>query len=138
MAIKLYVAGKFSDKDRIKDIMNFFTSQGDYKITKDWTTSTVNDEGYPVKNCLADTQGVIDADAFVGVYINKEYIYRGSIVEFGIALGNGKRCIFIGHGMDSCIFTNHPLVTVVEDRWEAHLILQEKLKTRKIWIKSDL
>ena len=110
--MKLYVAGKYEHRFKVKAIMRFLQAYN-HEITKDWTTSLITDVGYPVQNCLEDVKGVQDADVYIGVFI-EDYNYRGAFVEFGIALGLNKPCVFIGHAADSCIFTAHPLVTHVE------------------------
>lgn len=110
--MKLYVAGKYEHRFKVKMLMRFL-QQYKHEITMDWTVGLPTDVGYPLTNCLADVKGVQDADVYVGVFI-EDYIYKGAYVEFGIALGLNKPCVFIGHAADTCIFTAHPLVTHVE------------------------
>jgi hypothetical protein len=110
--MKLYVAGKYEHRFKVKMLMRFLR-QYKHEITMDWTVGLPTDVGYPLTNCLADVKGVQGADVYVGVFI-EDYIYKGAYVEFGIALGLNKPCVLIGHAADTCIFTAHPLVTHVE------------------------
>lgn len=109
--MKIYVAGKWSDRDYVKQIMKTLESKG-HTITCDWTHHKYEDEAAPQKYCQDGVLGVITAEVYVGVFAH-EYNYRGALVEFGIALGHGKPCVFLGHQQDGCIFSNHPLVVVV-------------------------
>lgn len=111
--MKVYVAGKWEDRKHCKTIMQSLTIAG-HEITVDWTDHKYEDEAYPKQYCQDDVRGVTDCQVFVGVF-EGDYNYRGALVEFGIAIGQGKPCIFLGHAQDNCIFSNHPLVKVVEN-----------------------
>ncbi len=106
--MKFYVAGKFQDRKNVRKLMDKIQDLG-HAITYDWTIDEENAEGYPILNTLNDTRGVQICDTYVGRFIKKNR-YRGALVEFGIALGLGKRICIIGHEADECIFTNHPSV----------------------------
>jgi nucleoside 2-deoxyribosyltransferase len=110
--MKVYVAGKWEDKQRCKSIMNTFEANG-ISVTCDWTDHKYEDEGYPELYCHDDVNGVKEADFIVCVFVD-DLPYRGALVEMGIALGLGKPIFILGHAQDSCIFHHHPLVKPVE------------------------
>lgn len=106
--MKFYVAGKFQDRRNVRKLMDKIQDLG-HTITYDWTVDEENAEGYPVQNTINDAMGVKVCDVLVCRFIKKN-MYRGALVELGIALGLGKRIYVIGHEADACIFTNHPNV----------------------------
>ena len=111
--MRIYLSGKWEDRARCQFYMKLLRNAG-HEITVDWTDHKYEDENYPKEYCSDDVKGVREAEAYIGVFIEKEYKYRGALVEFGIALGQGKKCYFIGHAQDSCIFRHHPLVQTFE------------------------
>ncbi len=110
--MKVYVAGKWEDRRRCRDIMDRLEDTG-HTITCDWTDHEYEDEQYPIQYCQDDVQGVKDADVFLGVFIDNTVHYRGALVEMGIALGLGLPCYIIGNAQDDCIFINHPQIIKV-------------------------
>ena len=104
--MKIYVAGKWEDRQRVSDIMQILRDIG-FEITCDWTGHKYSDEAYPQQYCADDVQGVKDADLYIGVFI-ADYNYRGALVEMGIALGVGIPVWLLGDRQDDCIFSNHP------------------------------
>jgi len=114
--MKFYVAGKFQDRKNVRKLMDKIQDLG-HTITYDWTIDEESDDGYPIVNTLRDTWGVQICDTYVGRFIKKNR-YRGALVEFGIALGLGKRICFIGHEADGCIFSNHPNVQRFDNEQE--------------------
>ncbi len=106
--MRFYIAGKFQDRKNVRKLMDKIQDLG-HTITYDWTIDEENAAGYPILNTLRDARGVQICDTYVGRFIKKNR-YRGALVEFGIALGLGKRICIIGHEADGCIFTNHPSV----------------------------
>ena len=111
--MKVYLAGKYQDKERCSDIMRLLEDEGD-TITCDWTHHKYSDEAYPKQYCQDDLDGVKACDVFVGVFLDA-FDYRGALVEFGIALGLDKKIVLLGHAIDSCIFTHHPDIIKVEN-----------------------
>ena len=106
--MKLYVAGKWEDRERVSDIMRILRGIG-FEITCDWTDHKYEDEAYPQQYCADDVQGVKDADLYIGIFVDS-YIYRGALVEMGIALGVGIPVWLLGTKQDDCIFSHHPSV----------------------------
>ncbi len=118
--MKIYVAGKYQDRERVKIIHGYLREMG-HEITVDWTDHEI----YPndaVAERLAsfaidDVWGVLEADVYIGLMI-EDFVYKGLWVEMGIALGKGIPVWLIGDAGDSCIFANHPLVRKFADTLE--------------------
>ena len=102
--MRIYVAAKWEDKANAALLMNQLREAG-HTITYDWTTCSVCDE----EQALRDMEAVLDADAFVGIFV-KDLPYLGSVAEFGMAAICGMPCYLIGHAIDACIFTKLPNV----------------------------
>jgi len=110
--MKIYVAGKYSERDNIRLVFKALEKLG-HTITLDWT----NHDIYPndaVAERLGefandDVEGVRNADCLIACLLN-HHEYKGLWVEMGIALGYNKPVYIVGEAGDSCIFTNHKLV----------------------------
>jgi hypothetical protein len=103
--IKAYVAGKFEEKDEARKLMADLGRLG-VSITHDWTVFDINNDDKS-ECAIHDANGVLDAD-FLAVVADKHLPYKGSYVEFGIALGRNIPVYVIGDGMDGCVFIKHP------------------------------
>jgi nucleoside 2-deoxyribosyltransferase len=109
--LKIYIAGKWEERKKVAHLMELFRIIG-HKITCDWTTHE-----YPTENikdklrdyAVTDIRGVADCDVFI-FYAISQLGYRGAFCEMGAALALGKPVFIIGDAIDSCIFTDHPLV----------------------------
>jgi len=109
--LKIYVAGKWEEKETIRKLMNLLESVG-HEITCDWTKHE-----YPVDNiketlkayAIADIQAIADCDILI-FYAENNLPYHGAFCEMGAALALGKLVFIVGDAIDSCIFTHHPLV----------------------------
>ena len=111
---KIYLAGKWEERKRVRILMNIIESYG-HEITCDWTAHT---SGLDLtKHAVDDIVGVQDADIYI-VLAKRDLNYKGAFCEFGAALGLNKPVFVIGDAMDSCIFMNHPLVTKVQSLQE--------------------
>ena len=118
--MKIYVAGKWGERQICKQVMTAIERDG-HEITCDWTNHDYPPSGTPESEKQAllqkwaslDIQGVRDADALVFIAII-ELNYRGAFVEMGAALGKGIPVFVIGHGIDTCVFIDHPLIRKVE------------------------
>lgn len=106
--MKIYVAGKWEDRQRISHIMRILEGMGE-EITCDWTHHEYEDESYPDQYAVDDAEGVKGADLYIGVFLD-DYQYRGALVEMGIALGVGIPIWLYGSKQDNCIFSHHPSV----------------------------
>jgi len=115
--MNIYVFGKSSQTADVQVIQNQLRKKG-HLITFDWTLMVDYYKRNPEKltpviereESILCLSGVCMADVAVG-YVPDKLEYRGAFVEMGIALAMGIPVILLGHGMDSCIFTNHPLVS---------------------------
>lgn len=113
--VKIFVSGKFFDKEVISSFMDIFRNMG-HEITHDWTKF----EGYnPDDEDLKlsgknDIDGVKNCDIHIIIFSDPEYAYRGTFAELGCSLGLGKRVmIFSGPKNGSYMrvpFYHHPLV----------------------------
>jgi nucleoside 2-deoxyribosyltransferase len=117
--MKVYVASKWENKPRVKEIMTILREHG-HTITYDWTECEVSN----VEQAILDLRGVADADILVGVF-EKDTAYKGSLVELGAALALGKPVYILGDApvIYDCIFFRHPHVRRVNDIWE---VISEK------------
>lgn len=92
--MKIYVAGSWKDRSRIKTSWIIPLSKH-YTITHDWTVMESSSERtieHQKKCATADIKGVKDADALVVVmdnHISNDYHYRGTNFEMGIAINKG-------------------------------------------------
>jgi len=110
--MKIYVASKWEEHDTVKKIMIELEAAG-HVITCDWT-----DHKYPQTDiqkelsryAIDDINGVRNADIVIVYALNTTYTYRGAIGEMTAAIALGKPVYLIGHSVDECIFSNHPLV----------------------------
>ena|SRR5437762_12072580 len=119
MSLKVYVAGKVEDKERVREIQTQLRQVG-HTITLDWTTASQDSR----QQALKDIRGVADADVFVGVF-EEDYAYRGTLVEMGAALALGKPVYILGNAttVRRCIFMKHPNVRQGKDAFERDLIV---------------
>ncbi len=112
--MRIYVAGKFGEKAAVRKVMKILTDAG-HTITHDWTLEeklppdVVGRTAMLTQYAVDDTQGVLDADCYVGVFV-KDLPYKGSYAELGVAVGAGKPVILIGQYANKCILSHHPLV----------------------------
>ena len=109
--MQIYVAGKWEDRHRCRRVMDRLEAAG-HTITCDWTNHNYPPAGSEYMltyYSMCDIQGVRDCDLLVCI-ASKSLPYRGLFVELGVALAMGHRVAIIGHGIDTCIFVQHPLV----------------------------
>ncbi len=102
VTLKVYVASKFEEKDRVREVMKSIKVMG-CMITHDWTSQ---DATRPRSEWAdGDVVGVTNANLFLGLF-EKELDYKGALTELGIAIGQGKKIWIVGHGADRDIFVN--------------------------------
>lgn len=106
--MRVYVAGKWEEKERVREIMAQLMAAG-HTITHDWTTEVPGDEAHMRANALRDCNGVGLADVFVGIF-EKDLAYKGAYVEMGIAIARDIPIYILGHAQDSNIFMYLPQV----------------------------
>jgi len=120
--MKIYVAGKWEERKRIKSIMNKLVILG-HTITADWTSHTQVPNNLECLCAIHDLFGVRVCDIVI-VIADKEYSYKGALCELGAALILDKRVYIIGNFIDSCIFINHPLCIKVNNLQTLYEILK--------------
>jgi len=105
------LAGRFSMKDKIARLADEL-EKNDIQITTKWwlieQTEAINrscEESQSVGE--KELNGVILADAIVAIIDDKDYAYRGTLAELGIAIGNYyangksiKKSVFLITGKD--------------------------------------
>jgi nucleoside 2-deoxyribosyltransferase len=103
--MKIYVATKWENKARAKDIMNQLENLG-HSITYDWTTQ----EQESSVQAANDIKGVQQADCVVGLF-EWDFVYKGALIEVGAALGLEKPVFVLGDALiTKTLFFKHPLV----------------------------
>ena len=115
--MQIYLAGKFEERKRIKELMEDCEKRG-HKITVDWTRH--NSTKSLTRYAAEDIWGVSQCDLFIGIF-DKPYHYNGAIAEFGAALALWKDIWIIGHANDSNAFINYPGIqqfNTWEEAWE--------------------
>ena len=105
--MKIYVAGKWEERVKIKCLMNELSTLG-HTITADWTTHENIPEHLELLCAIHDIYGVKQCELLIAI-AEREHSYKGMLCEIGAALALEKDVIIVGHNIDSCIFTKHPL-----------------------------
>jgi len=123
--MKVYVAAKFEEKDRVRLIYKRCRENG-LEVTCDWTveddTGMVGEErrAYHQKCAQADLDGVRNCDVLI--LLPHEH-GKGMYFEMGAAIALGKRVIVVGQDSDDshkpCIFCKLPQVKWMPDIWGA-------------------
>lgn len=135
---KIYVAGKFEEKVRVRQVMARLVAMG-YEITHDWTeedaTGLSGDElaKYLESCALADFEGVLDADCVL--VLNHQAAF-GAMVEMGLALGWGKVVYVVEPQIRDNIFYHLPATSgmrTFETLEKALDALQEDLDVDTDW-----
>ena len=104
---KIYVAGKWEDREEVKLLQTELIALG-HEITCDWTIHELPEKE---KYAIEDVEGVKACDGLIALMIY-DYQYKGSIAEIGMAIALDKPVLVIGAMFDSSIFANHPLVFI--------------------------
>ena len=102
--MKLYVAGKWEEAERVREVMWALVDAG-HTITFDWTRNEQMSEAA----AESDWDGVMKADALVLV-VEKDLPYKGAMAEFGMAVARRIPIYVIGSHNDSNIFMRLPFV----------------------------
>ncbi len=102
--MRVYVASKFEDRARASQIMNRLTAVG-HVVTHDWTQSSQ----FSMAQAHHDREGVMTAEALV-IIAERDYPFRGTYVELGMALARGIPIYLLGEAMNACIFVLLPEV----------------------------
>lgn len=115
--VKVYLAGKFGDKDGPMAAKRDQIRAAGIVITHDWMTYERPGPRTPDvlgDYAFKDIQAVKDAHVVVFVMDDPKYAYRGSFTELGAALALGKQIFMYtpegDHHCKSNVFWNHPLI----------------------------
>lgn len=110
--MKIYVAGKTQDVEKVRTIMRIVKRLG-HEITHDWTVKLdqamldrqrveMTETGRELQEremAIADREGVRDADVLL--IVSSEHALVGALIEAGMALGLGKQVIMVKAPMES-------------------------------------
>ena len=126
--MRVAVIGSWEDRKEIATMMFCIEADG-HIITHDWTkhyfsldptTKFRQAEQYAQE----DLRMIRDCEVLV-FYAKNNFTCRGSYVEMGAALALDKPIILYGHGVDACIYVNHPLVRRAGSALEVLDMLEE-------------
>ena len=124
--MKIYCAGKWKEREKVKSIMDMFEARG-HTITCDWTKhiapENIDKDHDWAQNghktyAEEDLEGVRNCDVLVAYIPDPDICYKGAWVEVGIALGLDKKVIIIGKGI-ATVFLGLPNIVVVDYKEEA-------------------
>jgi nucleoside 2-deoxyribosyltransferase len=91
--MKIYVAGKFDEKQQARGAMAQLRALG-HEITYDWTQHPEEQSESNLQHAAdCDLDGVLRADAVLMLLTDPLYAYRGSFTELGAALAS-KRPVY--------------------------------------------
>lgn len=102
--MRVYIATKWENREEAQSVAAALEMVG-HVITCPWW---LNEQMTP-EQAQADVKGVMTADALL-LLVEKDYQYKGALVEFGIAIALDIPIYVVGHAIDSCIFLLLPQV----------------------------
>lgn len=122
--MKLYIAGKFSEKEQIRKYMEEVIQLG-HTITHDWTNFEIEGDGEEKMKLSAekDIQAVRDCDCVIAILTDPKYAYRGTFGEVCAGVALFKKVIVVsndpnGYFRTNCFF-HHPDIIHVKSWDEA-------------------
>lgn len=125
--MKLYIAGKFGDKNKINKYIKEATLLG-YDITHNWTKFETNNN--KIQSAIKDLQGVMECNCLVCIMDDSSYAYRGTFTEIGAGLALNKKIIIVNpHTNSYCtsnVFYHHPSIIHVNS-WNNALEMLSKV-----------
>lgn len=143
--LKIYVAGKWKEREQVKKIMEMLEARG-HVITCDWTKHIApegvtkdHEKGLFNKSydwsknvdwaqnghktyAEKDLEGVRNCDILIAYMPDPDIWYKGAWIEVGLALGFDKKVIIIGNNITT-VFLGLPNITVVQFKEEALTII---------------
>ena len=109
--MKIYLAGKWEERKRIKDIADAVRLHG-HTISFPWFEQ--HSDSTPLQqSSIDDVCGVRDARVCIFIF-EKVLPYNGALSELGMAIAFDKDILLVGHAVDNNIFTHYPSVQRVE------------------------
>lgn len=125
--MKLFISGKFDDKEFIRSCMTTMKHQG-HTITFDWTIYEEGKEDDMSLVAVNDIDGVKNCDCHIIIITDANYPYKGCFCELGCSLGLGKKIIMCNpFERAECVntpFYYHPLIVHVKKFEEIVSLLQ--------------
>ncbi len=111
--MKIYVAGKWKERQQVKNIMDRLEARG-HTITCDWTKHIAPERIEKGEGCFTrdvynsghktygweDLEGVENCDILVAYMPDPTVFYKGAWIEIGISIAHRKRVIIIGKDID--------------------------------------
>jgi nucleoside 2-deoxyribosyltransferase len=102
-AMRVYVAGRFADAERLDNLAKSLTDDHGCTITHNWMTFQCEDKAEHAVVCAEkDVQGVKTADVVFMVMDHATYAYRGTFTELGIAVALDKTIIMVTSDQCAC------------------------------------
>lgn len=113
--IKIYLASKFSLRQKVEYLSNYLVTHG-FSITCKWwnddikqlslkAKGNIDDEWYRFREVIAvserDYRGIDNADVVILVSTKEPMSFNGANIEIGYAIAKGKK-IFILGAVDRC------------------------------------
>lgn len=90
--MKLYLAGRFPIKKEIGKLGEELEKCGIEITTKWWDIEQTHSSNRSVEESTSvgtkELFGIVNADVVIAIIDDKDYAYRGTLTELGIALGN--------------------------------------------------
>jgi nucleoside 2-deoxyribosyltransferase len=118
--MKIYVAGKFQEKERVNKIQDYLVNIG-HLITHDWTKDDSSlQPQFMVFSAMRDLEGVREADVLIAL-VDKDLPYKGLYGEIGIAIALNKPVYLLGGDLREFVFSYHPLVHIGAPDWAGDL-----------------
>lgn len=138
--LKIYVAARFGEKDKVRQIYERLEKLG-YEISSKWTEHeenwTLSERGqniygsnpeYARSLSIKDLKGVIDCDVFMLLHTQEGG--QGKFIEYGAALASGKYCVIVNPTyVDDCMFFYCPKVYLHFDLDSAISMISELKET---------
>ncbi len=131
--MKIYVAGKWSERENVKKVMEMIESRG-HTITCNWTNHIAPERIQNGEGCFnkdfdwaqnghktyaeEDLEGVKNCDVVVACMWSPDIFYKGAWIEIGIAIGLNKNIVIIGSNVTT-VFLGLKNITVVGSIEEA-------------------
>lgn len=87
--LKIYVAGGWKFREKIKEIMELLDEHSDFKVISGWIARENGDFSPKAlaNDAYFDFQEIQESDVVFVVMTDPDYSYRGSFTEIGYALG---------------------------------------------------
>lgn len=89
---RVFVATGFRQQKLAQDLMSALKLRG-HVITCDWTRPVPGMSA--ADKAVADHRGVVEAEVVIAVMTLKDYEYKGTWTEIGIALGAGRPVLLV-------------------------------------------